>query len=144
MIAQIAIAMMMKVFISLWLCLDLTILDVRCMAPIFLLVDHFPYWFSFFSKKLKKNYQLEVSIFCRCNIEFRSFQPFIFTCVTVSHASWRVKVCENICKIYTYWPNVLRVSHLTSSGTWLQRVQNMTMIVSLRWFTLDNFNYIPL
>ena len=45
----------------------------RSVTPIFLSIDHFLHRFSTFRKKMKKIYRLEVSSFCKINIEFRYF-----------------------------------------------------------------------
>jgi len=45
----------------------------RTVTPVFLLMDHFLYQFSAFSEKMKKIYRLELFIFAKCTIEFRSF-----------------------------------------------------------------------
>ena len=48
----------------------------RSVTRMFLLVDHFLYRFSSFSKKMNKTYELimlKFEFFAKCNIEFRSF-----------------------------------------------------------------------
>jgi len=48
----------------------------RTVTPVFLLIDHFLYQFSAFSKKMKKIYRLEVLIFCKMHDQIPFFLAF--------------------------------------------------------------------
>ena len=68
----------------------------RSATPIFLLMGRFLYRFSTFCEKRKKIYRVEVDLFTKCRAPSSSVHlTSSFSCVAVSNASLRVKVCEN-------------------------------------------------
>ena len=69
----------------------------RSVTPIFLSMGHFLYRFSIFCEKMKKIYRVEVCKFFLQNAPSKKSVPLTssFSCVAVSNASSRVKVCEN-------------------------------------------------
>ena len=82
------------------LCLDLTILDVW--RPLFF------FWWTIFStdflplaKKMKTIYRVEVWILWQNAPSNSVLFSSSFICATVSNASWTVKFCENVGKIFT-------------------------------------------
>ena len=103
----------------------------RSVTPIFLLMDHFPYRFSTFSKKMEKIYRLEVWIFCKMHDRIPLF--------------WFLRL-----SVRRYQMPLERLSFLKTSAkfgiiyTTDLLLQNTTKIVSLGGLTFDILNYKPL
>jgi len=96
-----------------------------------LLMDHFLYWFSMFSEKIKKIYQLEVWIFWKMHhwIPF-----FLALCLSLQRFQMSLTGLRPTKRMAT-----LGIIYTTDS-----LLQNMTKIVCLHWPTFSIFNYKPL
>ena len=97
-------------------------------TPIFLLIDHFLYRFSKFSKKSKKIYKLEVWIFWKLQNRISLFFAL--------HSSLR--------RFQMPLEELSFVKMLATFGIIYAKdplPQNMTKIVCLHWLTFDIFNY---
>ena len=96
-----------------------------------LLMDHFLYWFSMFSEKIKKIYQLEVWIFWKMH----HWIPFFLA------------LCLSLQRFQMSLPGLRPTKRMEKLGiiyTTDSLLQNMTKIVCLHWPTFSIFNYKPL
>ena len=71
-------------------------------TPIFLLIDHFFYWFSLFSKKRKKIYQLKVWIFCKIH---HRILFFLVLCLSVQWSQMPLEWLSYVGNIWNYLCN---------------------------------------
>ena len=100
-------------------------------TPIFLLMDHFLYWFSTFREKMKKIYRLEVCIFGKMHRRI----PFLLALRASARRFQMPLKGLNFVKTLVTFGIIYATDPL---------LQNMTKIVCLRWLTFDIFNYKPL